>query len=100
MMHEIRLSEAARTDLIEIWSETFQKWGPEQADTYLDDINRTLNGLVDNPRMGTDCSDLLKGARRLITGRHVVFYEIGESAIFVVRVLHQSMDVPRHLRDP
>jgi len=98
-MLEIRLSEAARSDLIDIWSETFQKWGSDQADTYLDDIDRTLNGLIENPRMGSDCSDLQMGARRLITGRHVAFYEVTESAIFVIRVLHQSMDMPRHLRE-
>lgn len=97
-MLEIRLSEAARSDLIDIWAETFQKWGPDQADAYLDDIDRALNGLIDNPRMGSDCSDLLMGARRLITGRHMAFYEVAESAIFVIRVLHQSKDMPRHLR--
>lgn len=99
MTREIRLSEAARTDLIEIWAETFRKWGPDQADRYLDDIEHSLNGLLDNPRIGTDCSDLLPGCRRLITGRHLAFYEVDGAAIFVIRVLHQSMDVPRHLRD-
>lgn len=98
-MLEIRLSEAARTDLIDIWAETFRKWGSAQADAYLDDIDRALNGLTDNPLMGSDCSDLLQGARRLITGRHVAFYEVDERAILVIRVLHQSMDMPRHLRD-
>lgn len=99
-MLEVRLSEAAQSDLVDIWGETFRKWGPDQADAYLDDIDRALNGLIDNPRMGSDCSDLLMGARRLVTGRHVAFYEIDERAIFVIRVLHQSMDMPRHLREP
>lgn len=97
MMREIRLSEAAKTDLVDIWAETFRKWGPDQADGYLDDIDRALNGLIDNPLIGTDCSDLLHGARRLITGRHVAFYELDGDAIFVIRVLHQSMDVSPHL---
>jgi toxin ParE1/3/4 len=98
MMREIRLSEAARTDLLDIWAETLRKWGPDQADRYLDDIDRALNGLIDNPLMGTDCSDLLHGARRLITGRHLAFYELDGDAIFVIRLLHQSMDVSRYLR--
>lgn len=97
-MREIHLSGAAKTDLVDIWIETSQRWGIDQADRHLDDIDRALNGLLDNPQSGSDCSDLLHGARRLITGRHLVFYEIGESGIFVIRVLHQSMDVPRHLR--
>ena len=67
-------------------------------DRYLDEIDRALKGLIDNPQMGSDCSDLLQGARKLITGRHLVFYEVDPDRIFVIRVLHQSMDVPRHLR--
>ena len=98
-MLEIQLSKAAKTDLIDIWTETFRKWGSGQADTYLDDIDRALGGLIDNPRMGSDCSDLLMGTRRLIIGRHVAFYEVDENAILVIRILHQSMDMPRHLRD-
>ena len=97
-MRDVHLSEAAKTDLIDIWTESFQQWGPDQADSYLEDIGRALNGLVENPRMGMDCSDLMHGARRLISGRHVVFYEIGDDTIFVIRVLHQSMDVRWHLR--
>ena len=98
-MRDVRLSEAARADLLDIWTETLRKWGADQADRYLDDIDRALHDLIENPLMGSDCSDLLQGARRLITGRHVAFYEIEESAIIVIRVLHQSMDVPRHLQD-
>ncbi|MCB1468913.1 MAG: type II toxin-antitoxin system RelE/ParE family toxin [Rhizobiaceae bacterium] len=99
MTREIRLSEAARSDLIDIWVETDRQWGPDQADRYLDDIEHSLSGLIDNPQIGTDCSDLLPGCRRLIAGRHLAFYEVDGAAIFVIRVLHQSMDVPRHLRD-
>ena len=97
-MIEIRLSEAAKADLIEIWSTTFETWGPDQADTYLDDIDRASNGLTANPRMGADCSDIIQGVRRLITGRHVVLYQVSDDTIFVIRVLHQSMDMKRHLR--
>lgn len=97
-MLEIRLSEAARTDLIDIWTETYQKWGADQADRYLDDINRALTGLVADPQLGTDCSDLFQRARKLITGRHIAFYETSSNTIFVLRVLHQSMDLSRHLK--
>jgi len=89
---------AAKSDLVDIWVETDRQWGEAQADRYLDDIDRALKGLIANPQMGSDCSDLLQGARKLITGRHLVFYEVDPDRIFVIRVLHQSMDVPRHLR--
>lgn len=97
-MPEIHLSEAAKSDLVDIWAETYRQWGDPQADRYLDDINSVLNGLIANPQMGSDSSDLLQGARKLITGRHLVFYEVDRGRIFVIRILRQSMDLPRHLR--
>ena len=97
-MREIHHSQAAKSDLVDIWLETYRQWGGEQSDRYLDDIDRALKGLIANPQIGSDCSDLLQGARKLITGRHLVFYEVHPDKIFVIRVLHQSMDVPRYLR--
>jgi len=97
-MIEIRLSESARPDLIDIWTTTFETWGLDQADTYLDDIDHSLNGLTENPFVGAECSDIIQGVRRLITGRHVAFYKISDDVIFVIRVLHQSMDMKRQLR--
>ncbi|PHQ98814.1 MAG: toxin, ParE-ParD toxin-antitoxin system [Marinosulfonomonas sp.] len=97
-MIEIRLIEAAKADLIDVWSTTFETWGADQADTYLDDIDRALNGLAENPLLGSDCSDIVQGVRRLITGRHVAFYQVSDDTIFVIRVLHQSMDMKRQLR--
>ena len=97
-MRDIHLFQAAKTDLVDIWAETYRQWGEAQADRYLDDVERALQGLIANPQLGSDCSDLLQGARKLITGRHLVFYEVDPDKISVIRVLHQSMDVPRHLR--
>ncbi|WP_150526909.1 type II toxin-antitoxin system RelE/ParE family toxin [Roseibium sediminis] len=97
-MRKIHLSQAAKSDLVDIWAETYRQWGEAQADRYLDDIDCALKELIANPQIGSDCSDLLQGARKLITGRHLVFYELAPDRIFVIRVLHQSMDVLRHLR--
>ena len=97
-MRDIHLSQAARSDLVDIWVETYRQWGEAQADHYLDEITRALKGLIANPQLGSDCSDLLQGVRKLITGRHLVFYEVDRDMIFVIRVLHQSMDLPRYLR--
>ncbi len=62
-MRDIHLSEAAKSDLVDIWVETDRQWGgAAQADRYLDDIERALKGgLIANPQMGgSDCSDLLQ----------------------------------------
>ena len=98
MVLEIHYSQAAKSDLVDIWVETDQQWGEAQADRYLDDIDRVLKGLIANPQMGSECSNLLQGARKMITGRHLVFYEVDPQKIFVIRALHQSMDVSRRLK--
>lgn len=99
-MPEVRLSAAARQDLADIWQTSFETWGAAQADRYLDNIGAALGRLETNPRLGPDCSDLVPGARRLVTGQHVAFYRIVGDHIRVIRVLHGAMDLPRHLRDP
>lgn len=99
-MREIRLSEAARADLIDIWITTCRTWGADQAGICLDDIDRALDGLIVHPFRGADCSALFHGARRLVAGRDLAFYEVPDDAVFVLRVLRQAMDVKRDmLRD-
>ncbi|WP_331711043.1 type II toxin-antitoxin system RelE/ParE family toxin, partial [Sulfitobacter sp. HI0054] len=56
LMREIHHSQAAKSDLVDIWVETYRQWGEAQADRYLDDIERALQGLIANPQMGSDCS--------------------------------------------
>lgn len=97
-MRDTHYSQTAKSDLVDIWVETDRHWGEAQADRYLDDIERALRGLIANPQMMSDCSDLLYGARKLITGQHLLFYEVDLDRICLIRVLHQSMDVQRHLR--
>ena len=98
-MIEIRLSEAAKEDLIDIWLSTQARWGEAQADSYLDDLDRALRLLADNPRKGADWTHILPGMRRLIVGRHAAFYRVKYNHIRILRVLHQSMDSAAHLKN-
>ena len=67
-MIEIRLSEAAKEDLIDIWISTQARWDDAQADSNLDDFDRASRLLADNPRKGTDYTHILSGLRRLMPG--------------------------------
>ena len=94
MTIEVGLSNAAKADLVDIWQYSARQWNSRQADDDTDDILSALESLADNPHTGRDCSDLFAGARRLTCGRHVAFYGIRETHIEVVRILHQSLDLP------
>ena len=67
-MIEIRLSEVAKEDLTDIWISTQARWGDAQADCYLDDLDRALRLLADNPRKGGEYTHTPPGMRHLIVG--------------------------------
>jgi toxin ParE1/3/4 len=94
---EIHKSHRARDDLLGIWLYTAERWGAEQADLYLDQIEAGIARLGENPLAGSDFSALRAGYRRLAVERHRVFYVASRERIDIIRVLHERMDVGLHL---
>lgn len=92
----LTFSPAAVADIGAIWDYTAETWGVGQADRYVDDIRRACVGLADGERMGRRV-DVLDGYLSFPVGRHLIFFRQLETGIVVIRVLHQSMDVERHL---
>lgn len=92
------LSAAAQADLEQIWDYTHEHWGVDQAERYLRELQRAIERAAANPRIGRACDEIRPGYRKLAAGSHVLFYRATtEDVIDVVRVLHQRMDVDRHL---
>ena len=93
-----RLTPAADQDIAEIWQYTSDTWGISQADKYLDQIERCLKDLVENPGLGKPRDEIRKGYRSLICGYHLIFYrENPKKQIEVVRLLHERMDHQSHI---
>lgn len=97
-MSRYLLSPAARADLDEIWDYTCQRWGIEQAEDYLRQLQRSIERAADDPRIGETIDQVRPGYLKLASGSHVVFYRLtADSAVDVIRILHQRMDIDRHL---
>ena len=96
-MSRYRLSRMARLDLIEIADYTVDRWGPSQAERYLDGLDDCFNRLVKNPQMGRACDQIRQGYRRIEEGKHVVIYRADNDGIFICRILHNSMLPERQL---
>jgi len=94
-MTRLRLSHETREDLREIWIYSAKRWGPQQANRYLDAIRATITGLADGTTVSRSAADVLPGCRRVTTGRHVVYFREDADAVEVIRVLHQRMDAGR-----
>jgi toxin ParE1/3/4 len=96
-MPEILIRPRAHSDLKAIWRYSFQQWGERQADLYLKQLDDGIQSLREFPDLGEACDHIRTGYRKLQVNRHLVFYRRSDQRIEVVRVLHQAMDVGRHL---
>ena len=92
------LSSTARADLEQIWAHTYERWDGNQAQAYVRETQHSIERIVDNPMIGRACDTVCPGYRKHSVGSHTLYYRIvGSDTIDVVRVLHQRMDVDRHL---
>lgn len=97
-MSRYLLSPAAQLDLEQIWDYTCRRWDVEQADEYLRELQRAIELAAANPRIGQACEEIRPGYRKLAAGSHIFYYRVmTDGVVDVVRVLHQRMDVDRHL---
>ena len=96
---KIVFHEAALQDLDEIWYYSFKTWSPEQADRYLLLITHEVEFLATKPKSGKPLDHLRKGYRSSKVKSHYIFYKSSSNEIEIVRILHESMDIPNRLND-
>jgi toxin ParE1/3/4 len=102
------LTPRANDDLFEIVAWTEEHFGSAQAEVYREVILAALRDLKDGPQLAgvRKRNEIRPGllslhvARRGRHGRHLVLFRIapgGEPMIEVLRILHDQMDLVRHL---
>ena len=103
---KVRLADQAELDLLEITIWTAANFGSRQADVYAETITLAIEALHDGPEiLGVDereeiCPDIctLHVARLGRKGRHFVVFRVApQRTIEVLRLLHDSMDLARHV---
>ena len=91
------LSPAAQADIDGIWDYTAQRWGEEQAVRYLQGLRDACRELADGTRPSRPV-DIRLGYHRCQSGSHVLYFKTADDGqIVIIRILHQRMDVNRHL---
>ncbi|OYO04218.1 type II toxin-antitoxin system RelE/ParE family toxin [Enemella evansiae] len=96
-MSRYRLTPAAQRDLSSIWDYTQERWGLDQAETYVTEIRAAIERSAEDPRRGRACDEIRAGYRRYAIGSHQIFYVESPQWIDVIRILHQRIDPNRHL---
>jgi len=93
---EYVLSNKADADLDDIYVYSFRTFGEAKADAYFLSLADCLQVLADNPRLGRS-AHIRPGMHCYRHARHLIFYIRENANIFVVRILHDAMDFPRHI---
>jgi toxin ParE1/3/4 len=104
----VRLAEKAEHDLLDALVWTTDQFGALQADDYLQTLTLALEALTDGPNIvGSKVRDDIElGIRTLHVarlgrkGRHLVVFRFADGQVIdVIRLLHDSMDLAKHLPD-
>jgi toxin ParE1/3/4 len=91
------LSPAAQADVDDIWNYTAEHWGVDQAEGYVQNLRDACEALETGMQSGRPV-EIRAGYRKILVGAHVLFFKKkDDGTIVIMRILHQSMDVERHL---
>ena len=90
-------SKRAERDLKNIYINTAKTRGATQADQYDGGLKDAAVLLAENPGLGRRCDEIKGGYQRFEHGHHIIFYRKRKADIFILRILHERMDIKRHV---
>lgn len=96
-MVRLRLSSAARADLVGIRHYSFREFGGDVADAYLRGFNQAFTLLREQPMVGPGQPDLGERVRCLTHRRHRIFYEAADDGVLIIRIIHHARNARRAL---
>ncbi len=89
---QLEISLAAGRDIEEIYLYGFLSFGERQADIYAHKLEDCFHIIMENPNIGRLDIRVNPAIRRMEFESHVIFYDVFDAKISIVRILHKSMD--------
>ena len=89
---ELRISEAAHDDLLEIWVHIARD-NVRAADRWADKMHHALQRLCEFPNLGPSREEIAPGLRSFPIGRYLIFYRTAPDAIQIKRIVHGMRDL-------
>lgn len=102
---QVRLGAAAEVDFANILKWTVENFGAQQARLYRDTLIHAIRDLTVGPDVAGSKArdDIMTGLRTLHVARrgrhasHFLMYRVRAGTIEIVRILHDGMDLRRHV---
>lgn len=96
-MKTIQFTNAAKQDLKSIFTYTIRKWGVVQAKRYSDQLHSHIQKITHSSAFSKPVENIGRDLQQSATGKHMIIFEQADDHILIVRILHEAMDVPRHI---
>jgi toxin ParE1/3/4 len=95
--YKLKITEPALLDAEGISAYTFDHWGEQHAETYMREIDRAVQAIADDPDLGRERYGVARAIKGRKSGSHIIFYRVQDQIIYIMRILHESMDHGRHV---
>lgn len=96
-MTTLRFTLAARQDLKHILIYSIRTWGMAQAQRYSAKLQTHIQKIAEDAVFHKPVPHSRPNLRQSSVGRHLVIFEANSDHTLIVRVLHEAMDVTRHI---
>ncbi|MEH2060007.1 MAG: type II toxin-antitoxin system RelE/ParE family toxin [Nostoc sp.] len=93
------LSERAKRDYKKIQRYTRDTYGREQVLKYASLLKVCLEKITDNPMLGHWRADIPKTYKAYSAGEHIIIYRVEGQTVYVIAILHGSMDFLHQLEE-
>lgn len=90
-MSEVYYQSVARGDLVDLWLYIAED-NVAAADAYIERLQHSFAFLAENPQMGSDRSDIAEGLKSFAIDNFVIYYQLHDRGITVLRVWHTARD--------
>lgn len=92
-----RLTTAAEQDLAGIWDYSFEIWGADQADRYLEQLAACCDRIADGQPACKSFPEIDARLKSYRCQQHYIFFLAKDDAAIIIAVLHERMDLMARL---
>ena len=92
-----QVHQAADNDLLDIFAYGCEKFGANTAEAYVYRLEAGFRQLTEHPKLDRSIEQTIEGVRALPVVSHVIYYQVTDTTIDIIRILHKSMLPERHV---
>lgn len=97
----VKIYQAAKERILEIWDYTERTWGEDQADKYIRGLVDAINQVSgEHHRWRPVIDEALSGVFFIRHQHHYIFFRVlSKGSLGVISILHENMDIPSRLKE-